>query len=66
MLAVIGLNAAVAHLGRFQFAGFVAWLLWVFVHIAYLIEFDHKVLVLFRWMWNYLTRKRGVRLITGT
>jgi NADH dehydrogenase len=65
MLAVIGLNAAVAHLGRFQFAGFVAWLLWIFVHIVYLIEFDNKVLVMFRWIWNYLTRKRGVRLITG-
>jgi NADH dehydrogenase len=65
MLAVIGLNKAVAHLGRFQFAGLGAWLLWVFVHIAYLIEFDNKVLVMFRWIWNYVTRKRGARLITG-
>jgi len=64
MLAVIGLNRAVAHLGRLKFAGFVAWLLWVFVHIAYLIEFDNKVLVMFRWIWNYVTRKRGARLIT--
>jgi NADH dehydrogenase len=65
MLAVIGLNAAVAHLGRLKFAGFVAWLLWVFVHIVYLIEFDNKVMVMFRWIWNYVTRKRGARLITG-
>jgi NADH dehydrogenase len=64
MLAVIGLNAAVADLGRFKFAGFVAWLLWIFVHIVYLIEFDNKVLVMFRWVWNYFTRKRGARLIT--
>jgi NADH dehydrogenase len=65
MLAVIGLNAAVADLGRLKFAGFVAWLLWIFIHIIYLIEFDNKVLIMFRWIWNYMTRKRGVRLITG-
>jgi NADH:quinone reductase (non-electrogenic) len=64
-LAVIGRNAAVADLGRWRFSGFPAWLLWVFVHIRYLIEFDNKVLVLFQWAWNYFTRKRGARLITG-
>ncbi len=64
-LAVIGTNSAVADLGKFQFAGFFAWLVWAFVHIRYLIEFDSKVIVLFRWSWNYFTRKRGVRLITG-
>ena len=65
-LAVIGRNAAVAELGRFQFGGFVAWLLWGLVHIMYLIGFDHKVLVMFRWVWNYVTRRRGTRLITET
>lgn len=64
-LAVIGRNAAVADLGAVKFAGFVAWLAWVFVHIWYLIEFDSKLLVLFQWAWNYFTRKRGARLITG-
>ncbi len=64
-LAVIGRNAAVADLGRIRLAGFPAWLIWAFVHISYLIEFDSKVLVLFQWAWNYFTRKRGVRLITG-
>jgi NADH dehydrogenase len=64
-LAVIGRNAAVADLGRLKFGGFPAWLLWVFVHIRYLIGFDSKILVLFQWAWNYLTRKRGARLITG-
>jgi NADH dehydrogenase len=66
LLAVIGRNAAVAELGRFQFVGFIAWLLWVFVHIFYLIEFDHKALVMFRWVWNYVTHRRGARLITRT
>jgi NADH dehydrogenase len=64
-LAVIGRNAAVAEIGRLRFGGLVAWLLWVFVHIVYLIEFDNRLLVLFRWAWNYWTRKRGARLIVG-
>jgi NADH:quinone reductase (non-electrogenic) len=64
-LAVIGRNAAVADLGRFRLSGFVAWLIWIFIHIQYLIEFDNKVLVLIQWAWNYFTRKRGARLITG-
>ncbi|MGB7293865.1 MAG: NAD(P)/FAD-dependent oxidoreductase [Thermodesulfobacteriota bacterium] len=64
-LAVIGRNAAVADLGRFRFSGFFAWLIWIFIHIQYLIEFDNKVLVLVQWAWNYFTRKRGARLITG-
>ncbi len=64
-LAVIGRNAAVADFGRFRFSGFFAWLIWIFVHIQYLIEFDNKVLVLTQWAWNYFTRKRGARLITG-
>ncbi|MEW6751384.1 MAG: NAD(P)/FAD-dependent oxidoreductase [Candidatus Latescibacterota bacterium] len=64
-LAVIGRNAAVADLGRVRLAGWPAWLAWIFVHIAYLIGFDNKVLVLFQWAWNWATRKRGARLITG-
>ncbi|HWO41929.1 MAG TPA: NAD(P)/FAD-dependent oxidoreductase [Candidatus Eisenbacteria bacterium] len=65
-LAVIGRNAAVADLGRVKFSGFPAWLIWAIVHIAYLIEFDNKVLVMIQWAWNYFTRKRGARLITET
>lgn len=64
-LAVIGRNAAVADLGLLKFSGFFAWFAWVFIHIAYLIEYDNRLLVLFQWGWNYVTRKRGARLITG-
>jgi NADH dehydrogenase len=64
-LAVIGRNSAVADLPWLKLSGFPAWLIWALVHISYLIEFDSKVLVLFQWAWNYFTRKRGVRLITG-
>lgn len=64
-LAVIGRNAAVADIGFVHLSGFPAWIIWVFVHIRYLIEFDNKLLVLIQWAWNYFTRKRGARLITG-
>ena len=64
-LAVIGRNAAVAHIGAFKLSGWFAWFIWIFVHIAYLVEFDNRVLVLFQWASNYFTRKRGARLITN-
>ena len=65
MLAVIGRNRAVADIGRLHFGGFMAWLIWVFVHIGFLIEFDNKVKVMTQWGWNYVTRRQGARLITG-
>lgn len=64
-LAVIGQNAAVADLGFVRFSGVLAWFVWIFAHIYYLIEFDNKLIVLLQWGWNYFTRKRGARLITG-
>lgn len=64
-LAVIGRNAAVVDLGFVRFSGLLAWFFWVFIHIYYLIEFDNKLVVMIQWGWNYFTRKRGARLITG-
>lgn len=64
-LAVIGRNAAVAEMQGFKFAGFPAWFLWIFIHIFYLIEFENKFLVMFQWAYEYVTRNRGARLITG-
>ncbi|MBA3921371.1 MAG: NAD(P)/FAD-dependent oxidoreductase, partial [Nostocaceae cyanobacterium] len=64
-LAVIGQNAAVVDFGFVKFKGFFAWLIWLFVHIYFLIEFDSKLVVMIQWAWNYFTRKRGARLITG-
>lgn len=64
-LAVIGRHAAVVNLKGVKMKGFPAWLIWIFVHIYYLIEFDNKLLVMLQWGWNYFTRKRGARLITG-
>jgi NADH dehydrogenase len=64
-LATIGRNAAVADFGRLRFGGFFAWLLWVFIHILYLIGFRNRVLVMIQWAWAWLTYARGIRLITG-
>ena len=63
-LATLGRAAAVAELGRFHFHGRPAWVLWLFVHILYLIGFRNRVAVLLQWFWSYLTFSRGARLIT--
>jgi NADH dehydrogenase len=65
-LATIGRKAAVADFGRIRFSGFPAWLLWSAVHIFFLIEYENRVLVALRWLWSYVTRNRGTRLITGS
>jgi NADH dehydrogenase len=64
-LATIGRHAAVADLGWMRFSGYFAWLAWLFVHIMYLVQFQNRVLVLMQWAWNYVTRNRSARLITG-
>ena len=65
-LATIGRAAAVADLGWIHLSGRLAWWMWLFVHIIYLIAFENRLLVLTQWAWNYLTRNRSARLITGT
>lgn len=64
-MAVIGQNEAVVDLRFMKFSGPLAWFLWIFAHIYYLIEFDNKLVVMTQWAWNYVTRNRGARLITG-
>jgi NADH dehydrogenase len=64
-LATIGRNRAVADFGFLRIAGFVAWFLWVFVHLMYLVEFQNRLLVFVEWVYNYVTRNRGARLITS-
>lgn len=65
-LAVIGRAAAVAQIGRLHLSGLFAWLVWLFVHLMYLVEFSNRVLVFIQWGFLYLTFNRGARLITGT
>ena len=63
-LAVIGRGRAVADIGKAHFSGFVAWLLWIFVHIFFLIGFRNRIIVLLEWAISYFTYSRGARLIT--
>ena len=63
-LAVIGRGRAVADLVRLKASGFFAWLLWVFVHIFFLIGFRNRVIVMFEWAWSYITFQRGARVVT--
>jgi NADH dehydrogenase len=63
LLATVGRSAAVARLGKFEFSGLLAWLLWAFVHIFYLISYRNRALVMFEWIWLYFTRQRGARVI---
>ena len=62
-LATIGRARAVAEFGPVRIAGPLAWLAWLGVHIAYLVGFQNRVLVLTRWTTSFLTRGRGSRLI---
>jgi hypothetical protein len=64
-LAVIGRAAAVARIGGLHLSGFLAWLIWLFVHLMYLVEFSNRLLVFIHWGFLYLTFNRGARLITG-
>jgi NADH dehydrogenase len=64
-LAMIGQNLAVVDLGFIKLTGFIAWVFWLIIHIYFLIEFDTKIVVVIQWAWNYITRNRRSRLITG-
>ena len=65
-MATIGPAAAVADIGPLHFNGFLAWLSWLFIHLLYIAEFDNRLLILIQWAYNYFTRNRGARLITGS
>jgi len=64
-MAVIGRAAAVANIFGFHVSGLPAWLIWLFVHLIYIVEFKSRVLVFIQWGFEYLTFSRGARLITG-
>ena len=66
LLATIGRKKAVASIGPFQFAGFLAWLVWCLVHVFFLITFRQKIVVMIEWIWSYVTFTGGARLISGT
>lgn len=63
-MATIGRSRAVLDVKGFRCTGFVAWLGWLVVHLFYLVGFKNRVSVLFNWIWQYATYRRGARLIT--
>ena len=63
-MATIGRSRAIVESGRWRLTGKIAWLAWLFIHIMYLARFENRILVLFQWFWNYITRNRTARLIT--
>ncbi|MBM3859472.1 MAG: NAD(P)/FAD-dependent oxidoreductase [Verrucomicrobia bacterium] len=63
-LATIGRHQAVAQLGKLRFSGFVAWVLWLTVHLLQLIGFRNKLMVMINWTWEYWSYDRAIRLIT--
>jgi NADH dehydrogenase len=64
-MATIGRAKAVAETGGLRLSGLIAWLAWLLIHIMYLARFENRVLVLWQWFFNYVTRGRAARLITG-
>ncbi len=63
-LATVGRSYGLIEVGKLRISGFVAWVLWLLIHIFYLIGFRNRFLVMFQWAWAYLTYQRGARLIT--
>ena len=64
-LATIGRGAAVADLNFMTLTGLPAWLVWIFIHLMYIVQFQNRLLVFLQWMWLYVTFDRAARLITG-
>ena len=64
-LATIGRGAAVADLNWLQISGLPAWLIWIFIHLLYIVQFQNRLLILLQWAWLYITFDRSARLITG-
>lgn len=64
-MATIGRRAAILQREGFKMKGWLAWMGWLFIHVASLIGFRNRVIVFMQWAWNYFTWQRGARLITG-
>src|SRR5713101_7631563 len=63
-LATVGRSYAIVDLGKIHLTGFFAWLMWLAVHIYFLVGFRNRLVAIFQWAWTYFTYARGARLIT--
>ena len=66
MLATIGKHRAIAQLKHVRITGYLAWWMWLFVHLFFLVGFHNRIRVFRDWAWSYLFSKRGSRLITSS
>jgi NADH dehydrogenase len=66
VLATIGRKAAVGEVRGWHVSGFVAWLLWLTIHVFYLLTFRNRLVVMFEWAWAYFTFNRSARVIVAT
>lgn len=64
-MATIGRSRAIAKAGRMEMSGFVAWMAWLLVHLLFLVSFRNRFVVLFNWVWQYFSWKRGARVVLG-
>jgi len=64
IMATIGRADAIVQFAGMKLNGFIAWAIWLFVHIFYLIGFRNRMIIIFQWGWSYLTFRRGARIIT--
>ena len=64
-MATIGRKKAVAQFRQWRITGFMAWLMWLVVHVYYLIGFKNRFFVLYQWAWSYVSYQKGARLIVN-
>jgi NADH dehydrogenase FAD-containing subunit len=62
-MAVIGRNFAILESGRVHLSGFLAWLAWAAIHVAFLPQAGNRIMVFTQWAWSYITKQGGARLI---
>ncbi len=64
-MAVVGRNFAILEAGPIRMAGFFAWVAWALIHVMFLTSFGNRMQVVTMWMWTYVSKRRGSRLIMG-
>jgi len=64
-MATIGRSRAIAQIGRMHFSGFFAWVMWLALHIVFLVGLRNRISVFVNWVYSYFTYKRGARIIMG-
>ena len=64
-MATIGRSRAIVQVGKIKVTGFIAWLMWLLVHVYFLTGFENRLLVVLQWGWSYLSFRRGARLIVS-